>query len=581
MVGFFTPAAVGAAPDLRPNGWDAVALPIVLGAVMLLAYGAAQMASPYNVGDPLPMTLDPTYLPYYLLRTALRMGAGLVLSVLFTLVYATLAAKSVSAERILIPALDILQSIPILGFLSITVAGFIAVFPGSLLGMECAAIFAIFTSQAWNMTFSLYQSLRTVPLDLKEAAEMFHLSPWRRFWRLELPFAMPQLIWNMMISVSGGWFFVVASEAISVSGQKIMLPGVGSYIALAIADRNLPAIGYAIGTMLVAMVIYDQFMFRPLVAWSDKFKFEETPGEELPSSWFLTLLQRTRMLRRMTVLVRQLVETVLAQVRARTPRPRLPAVIPRPRLPSWLLSWSFTLTAGGGSAVAAFWVGQFVIGTVGWGEIVHVLVLGLATATRVLVLIVLASLVWVPVGVWVGLRPRLAQKLQWIVQFVAAFPANLMFPIAVALIVDFDLSVDIWLSPLMILGTQWYILFNVIASASALPSDLRDAAGNLGLRGWLRWKRLILPGIFPGYVTGAISASGGSWNASIVAELVTWGSTTLTATGLGAYIAESTNRGDFPRIALGICVMCLFVMGFNRFLWRRLYTLAERRLSLR
>lgn len=581
MVGFFTPAAVGAAPDLRPNGWDAVALPIVLGAVMLLAYGAAQMASPYNVGDPLPMTLDPTYLPYYLLRTALRMGAGLVLSVLFTLIYATLAAKSVSAERILIPALDILQSIPILGFLSITVAGFIAVFPGSLLGMECAAIFAIFTSQAWNMTFSLYQSLRTVPLDLKEAAEMFHLSPWRRFWRLELPFAMPQLIWNMMISVSGGWFFVVASEAISVSGQKIMLPGVGSYIALAIADRNLPAIGYAIGTMLVAMVIYDQFMFRPLVAWSDKFKFEETPGEELPSSWFLTLLQRTRMLRRMTVLVRQLVETVLAQVRARTPRPRLPAVIPRPRLPSWLLSWSFTLTAGGGSAVAAFWVGQFVIGEVGWGEIVHVLALGLATATRVLVLIVLASLVWVPVGVWVGLRPRLAQKLQWIVQFVAAFPANLMFPIAVALIVDFDLSVDIWLSPLMILGTQWYILFNVIASASALPSDLRDAAGNLGLRGWLRWKRLILPGIFPGYVTGAISASGGSWNASIVAELVTWGSTTLTATGLGAYIAESTNRGDFPRIALGICVMCLFVMGFNRFLWRRLYTLAERRLSLR
>ncbi|MEO5374325.1 MAG: ABC transporter permease subunit [Alphaproteobacteria bacterium] len=582
MAGLFAPTAVGATPGLRPNVWDLVALPLILGALVLLAYGAAQMATPYNVGDPLPLTLDPLHLPYYLLRTALRMGAGLVLSLLFTLVYATIAAKSANAGRILIPALDILQSIPILGFLSITVTGFISLFPGSLLGMECAAIFAIFTSQAWNMTFSLYQSLRTVPADLTETAAMLHLSPWRRFWRLEMPFAMPSLVWNMMVSVSGGWFFVVASEAISVSGQKILLPGVGSYIALAIADRNLPAIGWAIATMLVAIIIYDQVMFRPLVAWSEKFKFEETAGEEAPESWLLTLLQRTRLLRQMVEIVRDLVEAVMIRIRSRGRRivPTLFRVTPRVRWPGWLGSWWWSTALALGAAAAAVSIGRSVSDGVGWGEVVHVLLLGLATATRVVVLILLASLVWVPVGVWVGLRPRLAQRLQWIAQFLAAFPANLMFPIVVAMIVRFDLSVDIWVSPLMILGTQWYLLFNVIAGAAALPSDLRAAAGNLGLRGWLRWKRLYLPGIFPAYITGAIAASGGSWNASIVAELVTWGNTTLTATGLGAYIAHWTHRGDFPRIVLGIGVMCLFVMGLNRFLWRRLYVLAEQRLRL-
>src|SRR5712675_169766 len=280
---------------LRPNLWDLVALPLVLGALALVAWGGMKMGARYEVGESLPMSLDPWRLPEYALRTVLRMAASLVVSLAFSFPYAALAAKSRQAEKILIPVLDILQSVPVLGFLSITVTGFIALFPGRLLGVECAAIFAIFTSQAWNMTFSLYQSLRTVPVELIEAARMYHLSAWQRFWRLEVPHAVPSLIWNMMMSVSGGWFFVVASEAITVSGQTIMLPGIGSYIATAIAERDLGAIGYAVLVMLVVILLYDQLLFRPLLAWSRKFVGDPRAAEDFSRPWFLIVLQRARL----------------------------------------------------------------------------------------------------------------------------------------------------------------------------------------------------------------------------------------------------------------------------------------------
>jgi NitT/TauT family transport system permease protein len=571
---------VAVAPALKPNAWDLALVPVVFALLALLAYGGAQMTTPYDVGSPMPLSLDPLHLPYYLLRSALRMLAALGASLVFTLVYATLAAKVPALEKVLIPVLDVLQSIPILGFLSITVTGFIALFPGNLLGVECAAIFAIFTSQAWNMAFSLYSSLKTVPNDLIEASNMFHLSSWQRFWRLELPWAVPGLVWNMMMSVSGGWFFVVASEAISVSGQNIMLPGVGSYIAMAIADKDLAAIGWAILAVLAGILAYDQLMFRPLVAWADKFKFDTMPGEQAPESWLLTLVQRGRLFRAMATLPAALWDAFTGLLRRRedhktfyrTPGPRI-------SLPAWVdRLWNVVLVLAAALALAK--VALFVNGEVSLHEVGQVFLYGLATTFRVIVLIALASLVWVPVGVWIGQRPRVAQNVQWIAQFLAAFPANLMFPVAVMLIVHFDLNVDVWTSPLMILGTQWYILFNVIAGASALPQDMKDAAGNMGLTGWLKWKRFIVPAIFPSYITGAITASGGSWNASIVSELVSWGDTRLEAVGLGSYIARATADGDFPRIALGIAVMCLFVMAFNRFLWRRLYMLAAERLRL-
>jgi len=561
---------------LRPNYWDLVALPIVLGGITLVAWGGLAMSAHYRVGEVLPISLDPWQLPVYALRTVLRMAAALVASLVFSLAYAAVAAKSRQAEKIMIPVLDILQSVPILGFLSITVTGFIALFPGRLLGVECAAIFAIFTSQAWNMTFSVYQSLRTVPAELIEAARMYHLSPWQRYWRLEVPHAIPSLAWNMMMSVSGGWFFVVASEAITVAGQTIMLPGVGSYIATAIGQSDLAAIGYAVLVMFVVIVLYDQLLFRPLLAWSSKFQADPSADQETVRPWFLIVLQRAQLfdLVQTGVLAvnRVIDEAIVALARRRG------AAVERQRRRG--LERLFDIALLGVAALAALWVVAFIRESVDPAEIGRVFLLGLITAVRVLILIVIASLIWVPIGVAVGLRPRLADRVQPIVQFAAAFPANLFFPAAVVLILHFRLNPEIWLSPLMILGTQWYILFNVIVGATALPTELQRAAQNLGVRRFLWWRRVLLPAIFPAYVTGAVTAAGGSWNASIVAEIVQWGNTTLTATGIGAYIARTTAEGDGARIALGIGVLCLYVLAFNRLLWRRLYDLAAERLRL-
>jgi NitT/TauT family transport system permease protein len=507
----------------------------------------------------------------------LRMVAALIAALVFSLGYAAIAAKSKRAEKLLIPILDILQSVPILGFLSITVTGFIALFPGSLLGYECAAIFAIFTSQAWNMTFSLYQSFIAVPHDLREAARMYHLSPWQSFWQLEVPFAMPQLIWNMMISVSGGWFFVVASEAISVADHQVLLPGIGSYISLAIDQRDLGAVLYAILAMLVLILLYDQLLFRPLLAWAQRFKVEELGEDEVEPPWFLIMMQRAQVVRLLTGAV-DFGASLLSNLTRRLPRPAIRRRAAPRRSARFDMAWNAFLLL---TAIATLYeVARFVYAEVTLGEVLHVVFLGFLTLIRVLVLIALASIIWVPIGVWIGLRPRLAHRVQPIIQFLAAFPANLFFPIVVSAIVLYKLNPQIWLSPLMILGTQWYILFNVIGGTLSLPTDYQLVAGNLGVRNVLWWRRLILPAIFPAYVTGAVTASGGSWNASIVAEIAKWGDTTLQATGIGAYIAEMTARGDFPRIALGITVLSLYVLLINRLLWRRLYHLAEERLRL-
>jgi NitT/TauT family transport system permease protein len=567
---------------LRPNYWDLIALPLVLGLLALIAWGSMAMGAHYQIGEALPISLDPWRLPEYALRTVLRMAAALVASLIFSLGYAALAAKSRAAEKILIPVLDILQSVPILGFLSITVTGFIALFPGRLLGVECAAIFAIFTSQAWNMTFSLYQSLRTVPGELIEAARMYHLSSWQRFWRLEVPHGIPALVWNMMMSVSGGWFFVVASEAITVSGQSIMLPGIGSYIATAISQRNLGAIGYAVLVMFVVIILYDQLLFRPLLAWSQKFKDDPTDEDDNVRPWALIVMQRAQifdLLQSAVLMLNRGVDGVLAVMGrswsgagSRARHEGSSATIWFERAFDVVL---LLLTLG-----SIAWIVRFIHQTVPLAEIGWTFVLGAITAVRVLVLIAIASAIWVPIGVWIGLRPRIADRAQPIAQFLAAFPANLFFPAAVVLILTFSLNPEIWLSPLMILGTQWYILFNVIGGTISLPAELRLAASNLGVRRLLWWRRVILPAIFPAYVTGAVTAAGGSWNASIVSEVVQWGDTTLRATGLGAYITQYTADGDAPRIALGIGVLCLYVLAFNRLLWRRLYNLAAERLRL-
>jgi NitT/TauT family transport system permease protein len=562
---------------LRPNIWDVVALILVIGAMVLIVYGGEQTALPLSELDVTPVSLDPANLPVYALRTTMRMLLAIVCSIVFTFIYAALAAKSRRAEMVLIPLLDILQSVPILGFLTFTVVFFLNLFPGRVFGAELACVFAIFTSQAWNMTFSMYQSLRNVPKDLEEASQSFHLSGWQRFWRLDVPFAMPGLIWNTMMSMSGGWFFVVASESITVGNTTVTLPGIGSYVALAIQKQNLPAIGYAILTMLLVIIAYDQLLFRPVVAWADKFRFEQTASASAPTSWMLDLFRRTRALRALTYPFAALNKAISNLHIALPDRLRMPL---RNGAPSRLVDTLWFALVITSTGYAAWRIYQYLAATLSPSDVISAVGYGFITLLRVIVLIALATLIWVPVGVWIGLRPKLAERIQPLAQFLAAFPANLAFPVFVVVIVRYGLNPNVWLSPLMILGTQWYILFNVIAGASAFPGDLREAAGSFHLRGWRWWIKVILPGIFPYYITGAITASGGSWNASIVAEVASWGDTHLTATGLGAYIATATEAGDFPRVVLGIAVMCILVTLFNRLLWRPLYAFGERRLRL-
>jgi NitT/TauT family transport system permease protein len=555
--------------------WDVIAALLVLGLVVFLAEASRDLLAPLSELQAQPVSLAPQRLPEYAARTTLRLFAALGLSILFTLTYATLAAKSRRAELLLLPLLDILQSVPILGFISVTVVFFMSLAPGRILGAELAAVFAIFTSQAWNMAFSFYQSLRTVPVELIEASRVFRLSGWMHFWRVEVPFAMPQLIWNMMMSMSGAWFFVVASEAITVGNTTVLLPGMGSYIAVAIAQKSLAAVGWAIATMLVVIMIYDVMFFRPLVAWADKFRFQQQASVAPEKSFVLDALRRSRAIATLSDTAAGLFQRALYWI----PSGRTVRAAPQ-RKQSRVIDWLWAGALGLASALAIGEIALFGIQGLAPAELRKVMLLACATLIRVVVLIAIASLIWVPIGIWVGTRAWARRLIQPVAQFLAAFPANLLFPIVVSAIVVLALDPNVWLSPLMILGTQWYILFNVIAGAAAIPAELHDCCANLGVRGWLWWRTTALPAVFPYYVTGAITASGGSWNASIVAEVASWGDQRLEAFGIGAYIAAATAAGDFHRIVLGIAVMSLFVVAINRAFWRPLYRYAERKYRL-
>jgi len=560
---------------LVPGHWDVLAFLLVIAFFAYLADAAHGLIQPLARLEAIPISLDPWSLVGYAGRTGLRMLIAMVASLVFTFTYATLAAKSRRAEMILVPLLDILQSVPILSF-SILIVFFLQLTPGKVAGAEMAAIFLIFTSQAWNMAFSFYQSLRSIPDELQEVARSFRLPPWMRFWRLEVPFAMPALIWNMMMSMSGGWFFVVAAEAITVGNTTVTLPGVGSYISLAVEQRNVGAIGWAIAAMFVVILVYDQLLFRPLIASADWFRLEQEAGLTPSRAWALTMMRRSRLLALFTKLFATLLKTGGSP---NLPRSTRRAAVENPLSSRWADTAWYGLIAL--AAAGALWMTvRFILGGVSVHEIGHVVILGMLTLLRVVILIALSSLVWVPIGVAIGLRPRVARIAQPIAQFLSAFPAILFFPVVVSGIVLLRLNPNVWLSPLMILGTQWYILFNVIVGASGIPADLRYVGENLRVRGWLWWRRVGLPAVFPFYLTGAITASGGSWNASIAAEVATWGHEKLTATGLGSYIATATDAADYQRMALGTVMMSLFVVLINRFFWRPLYTRAERKFRM-
>jgi NitT/TauT family transport system permease protein len=527
------------------------------------------------------ISTDIANVPYYAARSLLRMFIALAISTLFTFVYGTAAARLRRAEKVLVPILDVLQSIPILVFLPIALTLFVKLFPSSELGLEFASIFVIFTSQAWNMTFSFYHSLISQPTELDEAARMYRLTKWQRFWKLDVPSSMIGLVWNMMMSMGGGWFFLTASEAVTVfvkgKGVSESLPGIGSYMAAAIEKGSYADVAIAIVAMIIIVVGTNFFVFRPLVAWSDKFRLESSESGDKPKSVVLNILRRSsipKMLGRAVRPVGRLLDALtrplgLAEYPLRTDvrKRQLGDVI------FWLVIVSVSLL------VAVFGL-IYINAHLGFNRFPSLIGYALATFGRVVVLVAISTLIWVPIGVKIGMSPKLSRFAQPVVQVLASFPAILLFPFATLIFIDIGLSLNIGAILLMALGAQWYILFNVIAGASSIPNDLREMMVTMRLTRSQRWRQVILPAIFPAYVTGGVTAAGGAWNASIVAELVTWHHKTLHAYGLGNYIATASNQGKFAALIAGGVVMSVFVVVVNRLFWRRLYRAAEQRFTL-
>lgn len=563
---------------------DALVLLFIFTILYSILNLGASMNAPLELNNSGEIMLDPLMLPYYAGRSLLRMFIAFGISLIFALIYGYVAAKSRTAEKICIPLLDMLQSIPVLGFLSATITAFIALFPGSLFGVELASILAIFTGQAWNMAFSFYNSLKTIPKDLQEASAVLRMNWWQRFLKLEVPFAMISLVWNSMMSFGGGWFFLAASEAISVLGQDIRLPGVGSYLATAIEAGNMQAIEYSIITMVVMIILVDQIFWRPLVVWSQKFKMELTPSADASSSFVYDILYRSTLVSILNNIlftpiwkVIYLLLDTLASFSEKTLQEfqKVPNLFSLGKLVRIFLM-AVILKYMYGPALEAFRLVYSMDSSI----LLEIIQLGLYTFGRVMAAVLLGALWTVPAGVWIGLNPRLAKVLQPVIQIMASFPANMLFPFITILFLKYQVNFEWGSIALMMLGTQWYILFNVIAGTLSIPNDLHEAGAIFKLQGWRKWKSIILPGIFPFLITGIITASGGAWNASIVSEIVSWHDKELAATGLGAYISKVTEQGDWGGIIWGITVMCLLVVIINRLLWRRLYQLAETKYHL-
>lgn len=571
-------------PTRRFGLTDILVVAFVFALLVSVLHLGAGMVIPFSPENQIEISTDPANLPYYAGRSLLRMFIAYGASLLFTLVYGSIAAKNRTAEKIMIPLLDILQSVPVLGFLSVTITMFMGLFPANLLGVELASLFAIFTGQCWNMTFSFYHSLTTLPKDLEEASVVLRFNWWQRFIRLEVPFAMIGLVWNSMMSFGGGWFFLAASEAITVLNESIRLPGVGSFMAAAVEEGNMAAVGYAMLTMIVMIVLVDQLFWRPIVVWSQKFKMERTEAVETPTSFVYDILQRAVFLAWLQqYFLRPVAKAVYgafnlaARLTGRTTG-RWERVTPLSYLAA-AIKWMLLIIALYSVGQQA-WQGGRMIAALGFDKLVEIVILGFYTLSRVMVSSLIGVVWTVPVGVWIGTNPRLSKFFQPIVQVAASFPANMIYPFVAVFYLQHSVNFELGSIPLMMLGTQWYILFNVIAGAMAIPNDLKEAASIYKLSGWQKWRKLILPAIFPYLITGCITASGGAWNASIVSELVIWREDQLNATGLGNYISQVTTAGDWPGIIAGIAVMCAFVVVINRLFWRRLYQLAETKYHL-
>jgi NitT/TauT family transport system permease protein len=550
-------------------------LPVMLAALALL-FGLLSLAR-YWAGpvNPSPeIRLAPAALPVYALFSLARLGVAYGLSLAFTLVYAYVAAHNARAERVMIPLLDTLQSIPVLSFLPPVMVSMVALFPTRQLGVELGAILLIFTGQVWNMTFSVYSSLKNVPREMVEAAEVYRLSWWQKFVQLELPYSAIGLVWNSMMSVAGGWFFLMACEMFVLGNRDLRLPGLGSYLQTAANAGDTRAILWGVGVMVAVIVLMDQLIWRPVIAWSEKFKFEQVEGSETHRSPVLDLLRRSKILTRaarMTVIpVREAMTLFFARREKRAPGRR-----PVPLAAGWAVAGLAVL----GLLYALAKMTQL-LSTTSWPELRGILLGAGATFLRVELTLVLAGLWTIPVGMFIGLRPRLSAIAQPIAQVAASVPATALFPIVLLLLIRAGGGLGIGSIVLLLLGTQWYLLFNVIAGASAIPTDLKEVCDVFRLGRVERWRRLLLPAIFPYLITGFVTASGGAWNASIVAEYFRFQGHTYSILGLGATISHATDSGNFRVLLAATVVMAAMVVTINRLVWRRLYGLASTKFKL-
>ena len=548
--------------------------------VIALLYIGARLAirAPQSVSGP-DISLAPSALPWYAFLSTGRMAIAYLLSLLFTLVYGYLAARNRTARLFMLPLLDVLQSVPILSFLPVVLLSFTAILPQRL-AIELASIVLIVTSQAWNMTYSFYQSMTTIPTELREAGSIFRFNPWLRFKTMELPFAAIGLIWNSMMSWAGGWFFLMASEIFTVGDKDFRLPGLGSYLQTAANQNNVLAIFLGIGTLILVIVLLDQLVWRPILVWADKFKVEMATGEAAPESWFYDQLSRSWLADTFT---RRVWHPLMERIDWASQR-LFKSSVPEPT----------EIVATGRPSIAAIFIGLLVIAGIIYlglqavgmltalplSDYGHIATGVLATLLRVAIALAIAVVWTIPVGVLIGSNQHAANILQPIVQVVASIPATALFPVIVLLLIDLTGSLNLPAILLMLLGTQWYLLFNVIAGTSAIPQDLKYTTSLLQVKGWARWRTLILPALFPYLITGMITAGGGAWNASIVAEYITFGGNTYSTAGIGALIAEATARGNYALLLASTLALIITVVTINRTLWRRMYRVAEERFKM-
>ncbi|NMM62639.1 ABC transporter permease subunit [Clostridium sp. P21] len=525
------------------------------------------------------VSTDIRNLPMYVLKSVGRMTGAYVLSLMFTLVYGYIAAHNEKAEKVMVPVLDILQSIPVLSFLPAVVLGLIALFPSHNIGLELSCIVLIFTGQAWNMTFSFYNSIKILPKDLKEASGVFGLNKWQNFKKLEVPFAIIGLVWNSMMSWAGGWFFLMACEMFTLKGKDFRLEGIGSFLQTAASQGDKKALAWGIAALILVIVVLDQLFWKPVTVWADKFKMELTESSEIPRSFVLTLLRRS-------VIVEFLIEKVYEPVaenlndaidrflvklmsKERTKGKKIGFTV---RCIVRVLVYGLLLYSGFNAFKLLMHLSKNE-----WGRILPSVGYSFL---RVIAAQVIALIWTVPVGVAIGMNKKVANVLQPIIQVVASIPATALFPVILIYFMNKLGGLNIASVILMLMGTQWYILFNVIAGAMSIPEDLKAAAKTFGIKGWKKWKVLILPSIFPYLLTGMVTATGGCWNASIVSEYVNFGGRTISTIGLGALISEATEKGNYPLLLIATIIMCIVVVGVNKTLWKRLYILSEEKFKI-